>query len=124
MMKALRFLFSATVAAFVLAGELSAQAQPIQQAPPSSTAIDDKARELFLEGVKATEKGQWARAHAAFLAAWSLKQHYQIAGNLGTAEAKLGKWRDAATHLSMYLREAPKAKVEERKSAEALLTQA
>jgi hypothetical protein len=123
-MKALRFLFSATIAAFALAGGLSAQAQPVPQASTSSTAIDDKARELFRDGVKAAEKAQWAKAHAAFLAAWSLKQHYQIAGNLGTAEAKLGKWRDAAEHLSLYLREAPKEKVAERKSAEELLAQA
>jgi hypothetical protein len=123
-MKALRFVFIAAAVSIALTGEVSAQAQPIQPASPASTALDDKARELFLEGVKASEKSQWAKAHAAFLAAWSLKEHYQIAGNLGTAEAKLGKWREAATHLSLYLREAPKEKVAERKSAEELLAQA
>ncbi|HZF49115.1 MAG TPA: PEGA domain-containing protein [Polyangiaceae bacterium] len=126
-MKALLFRFSAVVVGLALATGSAAQAQPIQQiqqAPSTSTALDDKARELFLEGVKASEKSQWAKAHAAFLAAWSLKEHYQIAGNLGIAEAKLGKWRDAATHLSLYLRQAPKEKVAERRSAEELLAQA
>jgi Tfp pilus assembly protein PilF len=74
--------------------------------------------------MNAAAKGRWSEAHASFLAAWSLKQHYQSLGNLGMSEAMLGKWRDAATHLSRYLREAPKEKVEERKSAEALLAQA
>ncbi|MCK6588841.1 MAG: PEGA domain-containing protein [Polyangiaceae bacterium] len=123
-MKTLRFVFSAVVVAFALAGESGAQAQPVQKSPASGSALDDKARELFRDGVKAAEASQWAKAHASFLAAWSLKEHYQIAGNLGTSEAKLGKWRDAATHLSYYLREAPKEKVAERKSAEDLLAQA
>jgi hypothetical protein len=126
-MKTLRFHVSVAVAAFALAGAgaSEAEAQPIQSSPASSSsALDDKARELFRDGVKAAEKSQWTKAHASFLAAWSLKQHYQILGNLGTSEAMLGKWRDAAEHLSRYLREAPKEKVEERKSAEDLLAQA
>jgi hypothetical protein len=126
MMKTLRFHVSVAVVALALAGAgaSEAEAQPTQQSPSSSAALDDKARELFRDGVKAAERSQWTKAHASFLAAWSLKQHYQILGNLGTSEAMLGKWRDAAEHLSRYLREAPKEKVEERKSAEALLTQA
>jgi hypothetical protein len=125
-MKTLRFHVSVAVAAFALAGAgaSEAEAQPTQSSPASNSALDDKARELFRDGVKAAEKSQWTKAHASFLAAWSLKQHYQILGNLGTSEAMLGKWRDAAEHLSRYLREAPKEKVEERKSAEDLLAQA
>lgn len=123
-MKTVLFLFSAAFVAFTLGGQGAVQAQPAQKAPASGSALDDKARELFRDGVKAAEASQWAKAYAAFLAAWSLKEHYQIAGNLGTSEAKLGKWRDAAEHLSYYLREAPKEKVAERKSAEDLLAQA
>lgn len=108
----------------VLAGADDALAQSIEKVPTESSALDEQARELFRSGVKAAEKSQWARAHAAFLAAWSLKEHYQIAGNLGTSEAMLGKWREAATHLAYYLREAPKEKVAERRSAQKLLEQA
>ncbi|MCK6592836.1 MAG: PEGA domain-containing protein [Polyangiaceae bacterium] len=89
-----------------------------------SSAITDKARELFLEGQKEGAKKRWHAAYANFLAAWSLKQHYQIAGTLGWVEAELGRYREAATHLTYYLREAPKEKVAERKSAEVLLAQA
>jgi hypothetical protein len=86
--------------------------------------MTDKARALFVEGGKSAAKGRWGEAHAAWLAAWSLKRHYQIAGNLGAAEVHLGRYREAAEHLSFYMREAPAAKVKERQKAQELLVEA
>lgn len=87
-------------------------------------ALNDKARQLYLEGLEALKKSRWADAHASFLAAWRIKPHYQIASNLGMSELKVGKHRDAAEHLTWYLREAPKTKEKERQRAQALLAEA
>ncbi|WP_437929607.1 PEGA domain-containing protein [Sorangium sp. So ce291] len=100
-----------------------------QQAAPraetqESDALTDKARQLFEDGVKAAKAGKWDDAHAAFLAAWGLKPHYQIASNLGVASLRVGKPRDAAEYLTLYLREAPATKVQERQRAEASLKEA
>jgi hypothetical protein len=103
-------------------------AQPTSTAQTAAstpdTALTDKARELYIEGQKAGTKKKWGEAYANFLAAWSLKRHWQVAGNLGWVEVELGKYRDAAEHLALYLREAPKDKVKERQSAEVLLAEA
>ena len=40
-----------------------------------------------------------------YLAAWALKKHWQIATNLGDAELRTGRPRDAAEHLAFALRE-------------------
>src|SRR5262245_11666729 len=65
----------------------------------------EKARELHAQGDRLYERGEYARAHTAYVAAWSLKKHYQIAGNLGDCEVRIGKYRDAAEHLSYFIRE-------------------
>lgn len=131
MMRISRGLLSACVGLAMLSGApLFAQpAHPAQPAKPSAsgpelTALTDKARELYLEGQEAGAKKRWGEAYANFLAAWSLKPHYQIAGNLGWVEVELGRYREAAEHLSYYLREAPKEKVKERQSVEVLLAEA
>jgi hypothetical protein len=74
--------------------------------PPD--ALTDKAAALYDEGVVAYKKSKWDEARASFLAAWSLKKHWQIAGSLGDCEAKLGLYRDAAEHLAYFLRLSPK----------------
>ena len=76
--------------------------------PPKPDAATEKARALHTEGDAHFAKADFARARDAYLAAWALKKHFQIAGNLGDAEARLGIHRDAAEHLAYYLREAPK----------------
>ncbi|MGK3965765.1 PEGA domain-containing protein [Sorangium sp. So ce118] len=83
------------------------QGQPrIQRAP--SDAMSDKARKLYLEGVTAAEKERWADAYASFVAAWALQKHYTIAGGMGTCELMLHRYRDAAEHLAIYVREIEK----------------
>ncbi|WP_437600360.1 PEGA domain-containing protein [Sorangium sp. So ce590] len=67
--------------------------------------MTQQARKLFKEGVDAFAQSRWADARAAFLAALALNAHYTIRGNLGAAELKLGRYRDAAEHLARYVRE-------------------
>ncbi|HTN88958.1 MAG TPA: PEGA domain-containing protein [Sorangium sp.] len=127
MRKKTSLLATAGVALALLAEPSHAQQQPTSRAPAADSendALTDKVRELFDEGVKAANAGRWSDAHVSFLAAWRLKEHYQIASNLGVAELKLGKHREAAEHLAWYLREAPTTKVEQRRRAEASLKEA
>src|SRR5262245_26678931 len=96
-------------------------------APPAADEATVRARELFLEGTKLFAAPQWPRAHDAFATAWALKRQYQIAANLGACEVLLGRYRDAAEHLSFYMREAnraPDVPDEERRAAAANLEQA
>jgi tetratricopeptide (TPR) repeat protein len=72
-----------------------------------ANALTSKAAALYDEGVALYKKGQWADAHASFLAAWSIHKHWQIAANLANVELKLGKSRDAAEHAAYYLHNAP-----------------
>jgi hypothetical protein len=109
----------------LLQGEpLRAQPADVKDVPGETAEMTDKARELYNQGSAALLKGRWGEAHANLLAAWSLKKHHQIAGNLGAAEMQLGRYREAAEHLAYYLREAPAAKQKERQSAQALLSEA
>ncbi|WP_242516466.1 PEGA domain-containing protein [Sorangium cellulosum] len=113
-----------SVAMALMAPVASAQQAATPAAAEETDALTDKARQLYEEGRAAAAAGQWADAHASFLAAWAIKNHYQIASNLGVACLKLGKHRDAAEYLTRYLREAPASKVRERQAAEASLKEA
>jgi hypothetical protein len=88
-----------------LAFPARAAAQPSAQAPADaeSARADDfahRANDLAL-------KHQWAEAESLYREAWTLKQSYDIAGNLGIAAFALGKYRDAAEHLSFALMHFP-----------------
>src|SRR5262249_22124873 len=85
---------------------------------PSNTSSNKSAVRHYEDGVAAVKLSRWAKAYDSFLAAWKLKQHFQIAVNLGHAELKLGKYRDAAEHLTYFLQEASEVTPEERKDAE------
>lgn len=79
---------------------------PVPKVPASAPAPEDptaKARERFTEGVALVKKKEWAAAYGAFLVAWKLKQHPQIALNLGHVEMQIGKYREAITHLQHWL---------------------
>jgi hypothetical protein len=87
--------------------------------------LSDTARELFVKGVKAYEQQKWDQCRAALLAAFAIKRHNQIAGNLGECEMKLGKYRDAADHAWFFAHTLrPDANPERRAGAEALLKEA
>lgn len=70
-------------------------------------AMTDKARQLYEEGVAALKRSKFFEARASFLAAWSLKKHWQIAANLADCELELGKFREAAEHAHYYRKNAP-----------------
>jgi hypothetical protein len=72
----------------------------------SPEAVAESAR-LFDEGLKAADLGQWEKAREHFQGAWRIRHHWKVAVNLGRAELKVGKNRDAAEHLTYFLREAP-----------------
>lgn len=80
--------------------------------------------QLYNQGVDAAKKNDWPKAYESFLAAWKIKEHYQIAANLGRAEIKMGKHRDAVEHLAYFLREAQGVSADDRKKAQDLLTEA
>jgi len=66
----------------------------------------------------------YARACAAYTAAYALKQNYQIAGSLGDCELQLGRYRDGAEHIDTFIREYPPDRPPERlEQAKALLAQ-
>jgi hypothetical protein len=100
--------------------------RPVHAGEPAESlaeanALTAKAAALYDEGVVAYKKGRWAVARASFLAAWSLKKHWQVAGNLADCELQMGKTRDAAEHAAFYLRNAP---ADRRERAQALLDKA
>ena len=70
-------------------------------------ALTDKAAMLYDEGLAAYKRSKWSEARASLLAAWALKQHWQIAGSLGDCELRLGLHREAAEHMAFFLRNAP-----------------
>jgi hypothetical protein len=114
-------------AAFLCIGLTLSATSAAQSGPPvdaDTPQISDRARQLYVDGMKAAEAKNWAVAHTAFLEAWKLGEHYQIAANLGSMEIKLGRYRDAAEHLAIYLRKAPQDKVKDRMRAMAFYEEA
>src|SRR4051812_2896716 len=87
-------------------GILSARA-----ADPPASASDDaagaRADDLAHKGNDLALKLRWKEAEPLFQQAWALKHSYDIGGNLGLAELALGKYRDAAEHLSYALKTFP-----------------
>lgn len=90
---------------------VTARAQPAPAPAPVATsspapgaAADDEADQLFSRGNDAFDRGDLDEAYALYKKAWALKRTYDIAGNLGQVELKLGKFRDAAEHLDFTLR--------------------
>ena len=79
--------------------------QPVAVPPPANPdAVRDTAKELFDKGVQAADAGKWEACRAALLAAWDIRPTYQVAGNLGECEAKLGRTLEAAEHLALEAR--------------------
>jgi len=108
----MRKIIAFSVFVHVLAISSSAAAEQLLSAP--GDVATDRAAKLYDEGVELYLAKRYAEAYAAYIAAWSLKRHYQIAGNLGDCEMQLGKYRDAAEHLTYYLREGPKDRAQDK----------
>lgn len=85
-----------------------ASPSPAQETPAAASSgpssAKDPADELFAQGNDAFDRGALEEAYGLYLKAWAQKRTYDIAGNLGQVELKLGKFRDAAEHLDFTLR--------------------
>jgi hypothetical protein len=100
-------------------------AAQVEAAAEAQAKDDAEIKLLYEEGVKAASRNQWKQARQSFLEAWKRKPHYQVAANLGRAELRVGKPRDATEHLTYFLREAPEDVIpEERAEVQAMLEQA
>jgi hypothetical protein len=93
-----------------------------QAAAPTDT--DKEAVKKYDEGVKHLKASEWEKAREALAAAYQLKATPDTAYGLARAEMQLGKPRDAAEHVSFYLREAKDAKPQDRQAAEKLFAEA
>lgn len=82
--------------------------QPVEGPDVADAALSQEARTLRHRGMKAQNERDYKTAYAAYTAAWNVSKSYALAANLGFVEVKLGRYRDAAEHLSFALREAPK----------------
>jgi tetratricopeptide (TPR) repeat protein len=78
--------------------------QPAPQAPPKAV---DSADKLFDEAAAAFTAGRYAEAETKLEQVWTLKQTYDVAGNLGVVQAKRGKYPQAAEHLAWALQHFP-----------------
>jgi hypothetical protein len=101
-----------------------ALAQSSNGASLADSARSEEAAALFREGTRAASAGLWKKARLAFAAAFERKQHWQIAAHLGRAELQTGHYRDAAEHLSYFLREAEGVPEADLTQSRAMLDQA
>ncbi len=67
----------------------------------------DAADTYFRQGNGLYKEQRWADARAAYESAWRLEKSHDIAANLGYAEMKLGRFRDAAEHLAFAVKNWP-----------------
>ena len=90
----------------------------LQAAPVGAQPERERATELFRRGNEEFARGRVHRALEAYRAAWLLAKSFDIACNLGRAEAELGMSRDAAEHLDHCLRNFPASGRAELREAE------
>jgi hypothetical protein len=72
--------------------------------PSRADDESDRAEQSFREGNRAFAAGDYHAAFDAYRQAWSLRQSFDVACNLGRTEIELGLSRDAAEHLDYCLR--------------------
>ncbi|TKC99981.1 hypothetical protein [Polyangium fumosum] len=101
----------------------AAAADPAEP-PEVSSSPADVARAHYVRGKDAAKAKQWQAALDELQAAWRIMQHFQIAGTLGWVELELGHHRDAATHLSYFLRHAEDVAADEMKATSTMLSEA
>ncbi len=107
------------------AGRASAQVSPAGVTETDTSAAGKRADDLTHRGVAFGLKDCWTEAEPLLRQAWDLKHSYDIAGNLGIAEAALNKHRDAAEHLTFALHTFPaNGKPEHRQLLEQTLARA
>lgn len=98
-------------------------AQGSAQATELGEGTEAAVTELMRAAVARYSKNDLEGAREAFLKAWKLRQHAAIAASLAEVELKLGRYRDAAEHLSFYLAHLPTGKESSRTDAERQLAE-
>ncbi len=83
-----------------------------------------QARERFLEGVDAYDKGNYEDARIAFLQAYALKRHPAVLLNLGQSELKAGNVEEGGNHLHQFLRDHDAATADQRRAAQEGISEA
>jgi hypothetical protein len=107
-------LFSAVVLGFGGGRESVAQPAP---AKPAEKSAD----ELALEGRELALKDDFQGAYTLYMEAWMRKKSFELAGNLGVVELRLGKTRDAVEHFAYCEANFPKViDIEQAKKLETL----
>jgi hypothetical protein len=108
MSKELRRRRARLLAAAAFLGGIAVTGPALAQAAgtPPEADVSAQAAVLYEAGAKAFEANRLEEARAFFLAALRLKNHWQIAGNLGSIEFSMDRRRDAAEHLDFALRTA------------------
>ena len=76
---------------------------PAEHAGPNGAKVG----ELFDQAQAAFAKGDKKAAVKAYKEAWAIQKSYDIAGNLGNVELKLGMFRDAAEHFDYAIANFP-----------------
>ncbi|MEP7121359.1 MAG: hypothetical protein ABJE95_10635 [Byssovorax sp.] len=110
------------VALLLLGSSAQAQAPGTATIAAPAPGASPDADQLYEEGRSAAKAGQQEKARELYQRSWRIRQHWLVAGNLGRIELTMSKFRDAAEHLTYFLKEAP-ATVDEpaRKAAQGLL---
>ncbi|MFO0587407.1 MAG: hypothetical protein U0441_07705 [Polyangiaceae bacterium] len=113
-----------------LAAPLVSLAQDVG-APPNAPAageeapMEELAQKHYDDGKAAAARGDWQAAYTSFRAGYAVQPHSSMVRALGDAAYHLGKSRDAAEYLALYLQKAPaSAPVGERASAQQMLADA
>jgi len=89
--------------AAALAGTVLLTSATAAATPTRATSAHDQAIVHFNEGNQAFTRGDTHEAYRQYLTAWQLHRTFDIACNLGRAEAELGKLPQAASHLAYCL---------------------
>ena len=98
---------------------------PPVTAPGEEAPMEELAQKHFDDGKAAVARGDWQAAYTSFRAGYAVQPHSAMVRALGDAAYHLGKSRDAAEYLALYLQKAPSsAPVGERAAAEQMLADA
>jgi hypothetical protein len=90
-----------------LGGEPAAAEPPATAGKAPSAEVAKRAEALFQEAARLVDEKKWVDAEAKLQQAWALNPTFDIASNLGQVQARLGKYRQAATNLAFALRNWP-----------------
>ena len=119
-----RIIFAALLASAAGSSPALAEPPPAATAEPAAATIRDDVRGLHNDALAAFKRKEFEAAYKGFLQAWGLQKIPRIAGNLGRAELALQKYRDAAEHLALFLREDQALGDEERSKVNLQLAEA